>query len=315
MNINDVPLFAIIGPTAVGKTRAAFELARRINGEIISVDSRQVYRYLDVGTDKISRADRLEVPHHLIDIVDPDEVFTAYNFVAAAESAALRITARGKVPILAGGTPMYYKALEGSMLSNDLPHDVSVREDLASFAALHGTRALHDKLVAVDPTSASRIHPNDLLRVSRALEIFTLTGRPASEVYAERAKVGGTRRICYLALSMPRPILYERIEKRVAEQFHSGYPEEVEWLLRNGYRPDLPAMQGFGYRELVKYIAGEMSFEDALAGDIKATKAFARRQQTWFSQFSPMICYDMLKMTLDDIVDDMKERVTLRCIS
>lgn len=305
-------IFAIIGPTAVGKTRAAFELARIIGAEIISVDSRQVYRYLDVGTDKISIEERREIPHHLIDVADPDEVFTAFDFVNAAERAADRIIARGKVPILAGGSPMWYKALEGVVLSNSLPHDGSVRKDLEEFASEHGSHALHERLTSVDPISASKIHPNDFIRLSRALEIYTLTGRPASEIYAEQSKAGGSRKITYFALDSPREALYERIEKRVVQQFHSGYPEEVEWLLKNGYGRDLPAMQGFGYRELVKYIDGEMSFEDALAGDVRSTKAFARRQTTWFKQFSPVIWYDTSISTIDLIVKDMHERMSVR---
>lgn len=305
-------IFAIIGPTAVGKTRAAFELAHMIGAEIISVDSRQVYRYLDVGTDKISAAERREIPHHLIDVADPDEVFTAFDFVNAAERAADRIIARGKVPILAGGSPMWYKALEGAVLSNSLPRDEAVRKDLEAFASERGNHALHERLTSVDPISASKIHPNDFVRLSRALEIYTLTGRPASDIYAEQSKVGGSRRITYFALDSPREALYERIEKRVVQQFHSGYPEEVEWLLKNGYSRDLPAMQGFGYRELVKYIDGEMSFEDALAGDVRSTKAFARRQTTWFKQFSPVIWYDTSISTIDLIVKDMHERMSIR---
>lgn len=302
-------LFAIIGPTAVGKTRAGFELALRVNAEIISVDSRQVYRYLDVGTDKISLADRKVVVHHLIDVVDPDQIFTAADFVRQAEDAVSRIRARGRIPLLVGGTPLYYRALEGGLLSEALPSDRDLRAGLERFAEERGTPALHAKLCDVDPVSASRIHPNDRVRIARALEIFELTGQPATEIYAARKKVGGAGRIFYFGIDSPRETLYRRIEQRVAEQFHAGYPEEVEWLLSQGYSPELPALQGFGYRELVAYVRGEVSFEEAMHGDIRATKTFARRQMTWFRGFEPKVWYDFSEISLLRAVEDMERRI------
>ena len=306
---NTDTLFAIVGPTAVGKTRAGFELAGRMNAEIISVDSRQVYRYLDVGTDKISLEDRKIVVHHLIDIVDPDQIFTVADFVERAEDAVSRIRARGRTPLLVGGTPLYYKALEGGMLSEALPSDRDLRAELERFAEESGMSVLHAKLSEVDPTSASRIHPNDRVRIVRALEIFELTGQPATEIYAEREKIGGARKIFYFGIDTPREILYERIERRVGEQFHAGYPEEVEWLLKQGYSPELPALQGFGYRELVAYVQGKCSFDEALQGDIRATKAFARRQMTWFRGFETKVWYDFSGISLLHAVEDMERRM------
>jgi tRNA dimethylallyltransferase len=297
--------YAIVGPTAAGKTKAAFELARRINGEVISVDSRQVYRYLDIGTDKISHSDRRLVPHHLIDIADPDEIFTAADFVARAEAAARRIEGRGKVPVLAGGTPFYFKALEGVMLSESLSKDSAIRAALANEAGSVGMKTLHDRLRAVDPTSAARIHPNDGTRIIRALEIFEITGKSATEYYAERKKIGGGRKIRYFGVACPRELLYERIASRVEAQFHSGYPEEVRWLLGNGYSRNLPALRGFGYRELIDFEEGRISFEDALAGDVRSTKAYARRQMTWFRQFSPIIWYDLSARPIEAVVEEM----------
>jgi tRNA dimethylallyltransferase len=302
-------LYAIVGPTAVGKTRAAFELAKRIRGEIISVDSRQVYRYLDVGTDKISPQERRVVPHHLIDVADPDEIFTAADFVERALSATARIEGRGRVPILAGGTPMYFKALEGGMLSESLPRDARLREELERAADLNGTVSLHEELARADPESAGRIHPNDRVRIIRALEIFKLSGQSATELYAGRRKIGGERGITYFGITSPRELLSERIERRVSEQFHSGYPEEVRWLLDHGYSRDLPAMRGFGYRELVDYIDGKRTFDEAMAGDVRSTKAFSRRQMTWFRQFSPILWYDFSEMTQEKAVEDMAWRI------
>lgn len=302
-------LYAIVGPTAVGKTRASFELAQSIGAEIVSVDSRQVYRYMDVGTDKISPAERRVVPHHLIDVADPDEVFTAADFVRRTESAAARIRERGKIPILAGGSPLYYRALEGALMSDALPKDDAIRRNLEASAEEEGTEALHRRLALVDPERAARIHPNDKVRLVRALEIFEATGCMPSALYERQKKIGGAYRTVYFGITQPRSLLYERIERRVAEQFHSGYPEEVKWLLDNGYHPSLPAMQGFGYRELVQYWKGELSFEEALAGDIRATKAFSRRQMTWFRQFSPILWYDLSETTMESAVNDMKRRM------
>ncbi|MDR3320886.1 MAG: tRNA (adenosine(37)-N6)-dimethylallyltransferase MiaA [Synergistaceae bacterium] len=311
------PAFAIIGPTAVGKTRAGFELARRVGAEIISVDSRQVYRYLDVGTDKISAAERKIIPHHLIDVADPDEIFTVADFVAQTGSAMRRISARGRIPLLVGGTPMYYRALEGNMLSESLPSDKSVRRELEEEANLGGNPALHARLAAVDPESAERIHPNDRVRTVRALEIYALSGRTATELYSGNKKIGAgasdesnSLKMFYFGFNSPRKILYERIARRVAEQFASGYPEEVKWLLDNGYRRNLPALRGFGYRELVMFLDGLISFEEALQGDIKSTKAFARRQMTWFKHFSPIVWYDLSAESFERAVGDMEKIIT-----
>jgi tRNA dimethylallyltransferase len=300
---------AIVGPTAAGKTRISLELSRRLGAEIISVDSRQVYRYLDVGTDKVSPHDRKLVIHHMIDVADPDEVFTAADFVLRARDAIARIRARGKVPLLAGGSPLYYRALEGNMLSESLPSDETVRGDLDAASEELGLSFLHSALAEVDPASAARIHANDRVRIIRALEIFKLTGRTATELYAESGKMGAQCRIEYFGVTSKRAALYDAIERRASSQFRSGYPEEVRWLLDNGYSRNLPALRGFGYRELADFIHGKISLEDALAGDIKSTKAFSRRQMTWFRQFSPIIWYDVSEMSADIVVDDMERRV------
>ena len=232
-------IYAIVGPTAAGKTKAAFELARRLSGEVVSVDSRQIYRYMDVGTDKISHADRKIVPHHLIDIADPDEEFSAADFVRRAKDAVKRIRARGRIPILAGGTPLYYKALEGNMLTDDLPKDARVRALLEREISAKGNEAMHALLGEADPDAALRIHPNDRYRVLRALEIWTLTGKGPTELYLARKKIGGMK-IFYFGVKAPRDVLYKKIEARASEQFRMGYPEEVEWLLSRGYSAEHP---------------------------------------------------------------------------
>ena len=305
-------VFAIVGPTAAGKTRISFELAQRIGAEIISVDSRQVYRYLDVGTDKISREERRVVPHHLIDVVDPDEVFTTADFLIHAESTIERIFERGKIPILVGGTALYYRALEGGLLTESLPSDENLRRELEKRADEIGTNALHDELESIDPQRASRIHPNDRIRLVRALEIITLTGRSVSDIYNSNKKITGSFNIRYLGINMAREQLCANIEKRVREQFAAGYVDEVRWLLEHGYARELPALQGFGYREITEYLDGKITLEEAIEGDIRSTKIFSRRQMTWFKQFYPIMWYDTLRIPLMDIVCDMERYIMKR---
>jgi tRNA dimethylallyltransferase len=303
-------VYAIIGPTATGKTNAGFELAKRIGAEIVSVDSRQVYRYLDVGTDKISLADRKTIPHHLIDVADPDEIFTAATFVERATDAIERISSRGKIPLLVGGTPMYYRALEGNLLTESLPRDEDIRKRLESEADSAGTSALHSRLAEIDMKGAKRIHPNDRVRLVRALELYELTGHTATELYEENAKMGASVELLYFGICGPRPLLYEKIERRVCQQFRSGYIEEVEWILGNGYKRSLPALQGFGYREIVRYLDGQITLEEAMQGDIRSTKAFARRQDTWFKHFSPVLWYDMQEFPIEREVSEMENVIS-----
>lgn len=298
------PVVAVIGPTAVGKTAFSLELAAKINAEIISVDSRQVYRYLDVGTDKVSPQIRREILHHLIDIVDPDQIYSAADFAADAACAVERIYARGRVPLLIGGTPFYYKALFG-VLSEALPGDMGVRRELEREIAEKGLFELYRELSAVDPESAGKIHQNDPVRTVRALEIYRTSGRTATWWYEKQKKISTPYDILYIGLIRARTNLYKNIEERVKKQFYGGYPEEVEWLLARGYAPGLPALRGFGYRELVAYVQGKCSFDDALAGDVRSTKAFSRRQMTWFRRFEPALWYDFDALTAGEILRDL----------
>ncbi|WP_303296742.1 tRNA (adenosine(37)-N6)-dimethylallyltransferase MiaA [Pyramidobacter piscolens] len=287
------PIVAVIGPTAVGKTAMSLGLARALNAEVISVDSRQVYRYMDVGTDKISREVRREIPHHLIDVADPDQVYTASDFTAQAADCVRRIIARGRAPLFVGGTPFYYQALFSRLLSIDVPTDEKLRAELFALEA----DELYERLRNCDPESAVRLHPNDKFRVSRALEIFLTSGRPASDWYARERPAESPYDVLYLGLFKPRDLLVGGIERRVRQQFSSGYPEEVKWLLDHGYSPDLPSMQGFGYRELVLFHQGRMTLEEAIMGDVIATRQFAKRQMTWFKKFAPAVWCDLSQKT------------------
>jgi tRNA dimethylallyltransferase len=198
---------------------------------------------------------------------------------------------------------MYYKALEGGVLSDGIPSDPDTRKKLHADDIAN----LRRKLREADAASAERIHPNDKLRIARALEIYILTGCPASEIYARNNKIGASLNIFYFGFTSPRERLYEKISARAAGQFAAGYAGEVKWLLDNGYGPELPALQGFGYRELAEHITGNMTLDEALLGDIRATKAFSKRQMTWFKHFSPAIWYDMSAVFLEDAVNGMIE--------
>ena len=290
------PVAAIIGSTATGKTAVSINAAKKLFAlnnkrvEIISVDSRQVYRYMDIGTEKVSAEIRREVPHHLIDIADPDEYFSVSDFVNNAVNAANRICGRGALPLFVGGTPYYYNALFHAAINKSLPRDPEVRKKYESFENLE---ELHAKLSEVDPVSAKRLHVNDKQRVTRALEIYELTGTPPSELYKQDDKLDLGFDIFYIGLRCDRAELFNRIEKRLRAEFESGFIEEVKWLIEHGYDEKFTPMQGLGYKELIKYYRGEIKLDEAFAEALKRTKAFCRRQETWFKNFTPAMWFDI----------------------
>lgn len=284
-------LLSIIGPTASGKTQLSLELARRLDGEIISVDSRQVYRFMDVGTDKASPGVRREIPHHLIDVADPDETFSAADFAAGASRAVREILSRGKTPILAGGSPFYFKAFFTDVIHEGLERWDDSRGELEKEWDRGGSQELYRRLGDLDPEYASRIHPNDRFRIIRALSIIDRTGENPTGLRKGSSGVRKPFRPLYIGLYPGREALYRRIEERVRRQFDAGYPEEVARLLSMGFGPELPSMKGFGYRELAAFHRGGMTLTAAAEGDIRATKAFARRQMTWFRRFTPCLWY------------------------
>ena len=291
--MNRQPVVALIGATAVGKTALSISIAEKIKAEIISVDSRQVYRYMDVGTDKVSSALRHEIPHHMIDIADPDEKFTVSDFAERASHAVSRICARKKIPLFVGGTPFYYNALFHASLNADLPSDENVRERYETLANSQGAELLHMRLAEVDPETAKKLHQNDIQRVTRALEIWDLTGKAPSQIYSEGSKRDYGYDVLYIGLSRSREELFSRIEIRLEQEFTSGFPEEVEWLMNHGFDDRYVPLKGLGYHELIEYYRGEISLSEALERSISRTKAFCRRQQTWFKKFDPAIWFDM----------------------
>ena len=275
-------LIVLIGPTAVGKTALSIQLARRIGGEIISADSMQVYRHMDIGTAKIRLEEMDGVPHHLIDILEPTEDFNVVRFQALARAAAEDIYSRGKIPIVAGGTGFYIQALLNDIDFTQIDENTQFREEMERLAAEQGAEVLHERLRAVDPESAEAIHANNVKRVIRALEYYEQTGEKISaHNEAERAKISPYH-FFYYVLNTDRTVLYERIEKRIDEMMEEGLVEEVRQLQAMGCRRDSVAMQGLGYKEILAYLNGEMSLETAVNILKRDTRHFAKRQLTWF---------------------------------
>lgn len=276
-------LVAIVGPTASGKTAAACELAMRIGAEIISADSMAIYRGMDIGTAKPSPEELQCAPFHMIDVVDPDEPFTVSDFQEQATGIIDRLLSDGKTPLLVGGTGLYVKSvIDGLNIPGPGP-DLKLRAELEKLAEENGRQFLHDKLAAVDPITAERLHPNDLKRVIRALEVYKQTGVPMSKTI-EETKPQSSRypNAIQFGLKMDRALLYERINKRVDILIEMGLVEEVEGLLEKGYDVDLPSMQGLGYKEIAGYIKGEYDLDSAVELLKRSTRRFAKRQFTWF---------------------------------
>lgn len=277
-----IALIVICGPTGIGKTLAAIELAEAFNGEIVGADSMQVYRHMDIGTAKPTPEEQRRVPHHLIDVADPDEPFDAARFSTLARKAASALAGQGKLPVVAGGTGLYIRAMLHGLFEAQ-PSDRELRETLNRQAEAEGTRALHQRLAAVDPQTAQRIHPNDRIRVLRALEIFTLTGVPLSEHHRGHAFSDSPYAVLKIGLTMDRPALYRRIEQRVEAMMALGLEEEVRRLLEMGYGPQLKPMQAIGYRHMVDRIEGRLSRKEAVETLKRDTRRFAKRQFTWFN--------------------------------
>ncbi|MBQ9433616.1 MAG: tRNA (adenosine(37)-N6)-dimethylallyltransferase MiaA [Synergistaceae bacterium] len=299
------PVVAFIGATAVGKTALSLSIAENLHAEIISVDSRQVYRYMDVGTDKISPVLRRDIPHHMIDIADPDEKFTVSDFAEKASQAAHRILARKRIPLFVGGTPFYYNALFHGVLNEDLPSDADIREKYEALANSQGAELLHMRLAEVDPDTADKLHKNDIQRLTRALELWDITGKAPSRIYQEGAKRDYGFDVLYIGLARSREELFSRIEIRLEQEFSEGFPEEVSYLLSHGYDERHNPLKGLGYRELIDYHRGQLSLEQALEQAISRTKAFCRRQQTWFKKFEPAIWFDMSESNHEEEIIDI----------
>ena len=275
------PLLVIVGPTAVGKTDLAVHLAQEVDGEVVSADSRQVYRGMDIGTAKATREEQERAVHHLIDIVDPDETLGLAQFQELALAAIAEITARGRVPMLVGGTGQYVMAVVEGWKVPRVPPDEALRRELYRQADEEGAEALHARLRALDPAAAGRIDARNVRRVVRALEVCLVTGAPISE---QQGKSPPPYRILILGLGLPRTELYRRIDDRVERMIEAGLEDEVRGLVAAGYGFDLPAMSGVGYGQFAPYLAGEATLDEVVADIKRATRRFVRHQANWFRQ-------------------------------
>ncbi len=271
-------LIVICGATATGKSAAAVALAPQIDGEIVAADSRTVYRGMDIGTAKPTPQMRATVPHHLLDVADPREIFTVAAYQRLATEAISGICARGRVPLLVGGTGLYIRAVVDGLRIPRVAPDWTFRRE-AEAEETKSPGILYDRLQRLDPRAAERIHPRNVRRVIRALEVISRTGRPLSgEQCAEQV----SWRVVMLGLRLPRPLLYARVNRRAEEQIADGLVDEVRGLLTAGVPPTVPAMQGLGYKEIVPYLSGDSSLEAATTLLQRNTRHYARRQESWF---------------------------------
>ncbi|MBG0916912.1 MULTISPECIES: tRNA (adenosine(37)-N6)-dimethylallyltransferase MiaA [unclassified Exiguobacterium] len=298
------PVVVIVGPTAVGKTKTGIELAKAFDGEIVSGDSVQVYRGMDIGSAKVTKEEAEGIPHHLIDICDPDDAMSVAMFQQLARAAIDDIYARGKLPIIVGGTGLYIRSILYDYEFVEQPVDEALRAELERFAEVEGREALHQRLVQLDPERAATIHPNNVRRVVRALEVAMqgdtqTTDSAPSEHYDYRLFV----------LHADREILYDRINQRVDAMMEAGLVEEVERLLAQGYR-DTQAMRAIGYKEMIPFIDGKMSKEKATDLLKQHTRQFAKRQLTWFRHQFDGIWVDMgrksFELSYKNIYDDVE---------
>ena len=273
------PLIVIVGPTAVGKTEISIQLAERLDGEIVSADSRLFYRGMDIGTAKPTPEQRARVPHHLIDVADPDQTWNLAIFQRAATEAIADIRARGKLPLLVGGTGQYVHAVTHAWAPPAAAPHPRLRAELESMAKSRGRDWLHERLAALDPAAAESIDPRNLRRTVRALEVVLTTGRKFSE---QRGQANSPYRLLTIGLTRPRSELYARIDARIDAMFAAGLLDEVRGLLAKGYSPDLPAMSSIGYRECAAVLEGCMTLEQARVQMRRLTRVFVRRQANWF---------------------------------
>ncbi|OPH47193.1 tRNA (adenosine(37)-N6)-dimethylallyltransferase MiaA [Paenibacillus ferrarius] len=274
-------LLVLLGPTAVGKTKLSLEIAQQFGCEIISGDSMQVYRGMDIGTAKASEAEQKLVPHHLIDIHDPSYPFSAAEFQERVKDLIMDIHSRGKIPFIVGGTGLYIESVCYNYQFTDVSMDEAFRQEQEAFALSNGDEALHQRLREIDPGSADRLHANDRRRVIRALEIYHVSGETMSTHLASQKKESPYE-LCIIGLTMDRALLYKRIEERIDAMMQEGLLEEVESLLAAGCPKQAISMQALGYKEIVSYLEGDMSLEAAVTLLKRDTRRYAKRQLSWF---------------------------------
>jgi tRNA dimethylallyltransferase len=272
-------LIIILGPTAVGKTAAALELAHHLNADILSADSRQIYRTMDIGTAKPTLEQQAYVRHHLIDLVDPDDTLSLAQYLRAAREAIQQQHEAGRVALLVGGTGQYITAIEAGWSVPEVPPNDALRAELEAFARDAGVLALHARLAALDPEYAARTHPNNVRRVVRALEVCLTTGSTMTTLQQQQPV---PHRILRIGLTLPREPLYARADQRVLQMIEAGLVDEVKGLLARGYDPSLPSLSSIGYQEIIAHLNGHLTLDEAIARIQFNTHDFIRRQEVWF---------------------------------
>lgn len=310
------PLIILTGPTAVGKTKASIGLAKAIGGEIISADSMQVYKHMDIGSAKIKPEEMDGVPHYLVDVLEPDDEFNVARFQQMAKEAMEQIYSNGHIPIIVGGTGFYIQALLYDIDFSQGEEDTEFRVQMEKFAQIYGVEALHNKLREIDPKSADDIHANNVKRVIRALEYYHQTGKKISEHNEEEKKKESPYEFWYFVLNDIRENLYKRIELRVDQMLNEGLVKEVEALKNKGYSKDMVSMQGLGYKEVLDYLEGNLSLEEAVYTIKRDTRHFAKRQITWFKRERDVIWINKNEFGYDEmkILETMLSHIKGECI-
>lgn len=305
------PLIILTGPTAVGKTKASIGLAKAVDGEIISADSMQVYQHMDIGSAKIKPEEMEGIPHHLIDVLEPDDEFHVVKFQQLAKKAMREIWERGHIPIVTGGTGFYIQALLYDIDFDENEKEDACRKELEAYAKEHGAEALHEKLAFVDPASAEMIHPNNIKRVIRALEFYEQTGKRISEHNETQRQRESPYAFAYFVLTDDRAHLYERINRRVDQMIEEGLVNEVQALKDKGYTKQLVSMQGLGYKEILDYLDGNCTLEEAIYTIKRDTRHFAKRQLTWFKRERDVIWINKQSFGYDaeQILDEMLSKL------
>jgi tRNA dimethylallyltransferase len=294
LNRNQViPLLVIAGPTAVGKSQLALQVAEQLGTEIISADSAQVYRYMDIGTAKPTASEQLLIKHHLIDLVDPDQPFSVADYQQAANDVIKELWSAGKLPLMVGGTGLYIRAVTTAYAFGRKGADFGTRRSYEREALEYGLSSLYHKLQQLDPEAARKIHPNDQKRIIRALEVYHLEGKPISEQVTRTMITGSPFKPIIIGLNMDRAALYERIEKRVERMLEAGFLEEVRSLKDQGFGEADPGLQILGYRQLFKYLEDYSGWEDTVAAIKKETRNLAKRQLTWFRREKEITWLDL----------------------
>ena len=299
-------VLALVGPTGSGKTSTAIQLCKKLNAEIVSMDSMQIYRGMDIGTAKPTKDELSQAPHHMIDVADPDELFTVSMYREMAFKVIDDIIARGKIPMLVGGTGLYLQAISYEMSLGENGADNDLRKELNRIAEEpDGPMKLHNRLHLVDPQSAEKLHPNDIRRVIRALEIYETSGKAKSERTDEQRKEGPYRVLVY-GLSLPREEMYARINRRVDEMMNLGLVDEVKALLLQGIKPskDGGSMQAIGYKEIVSALNGEISLDQAVHLIKQGSRRYAKRQWTWFRHDHRTKWYDWSDFSTPELLID-----------